>query len=392
MVKPERLAVIAAVFLAAAPSLCGQTPGGSLSYEFFRDRVQPIFLKKRPGHARCIACHQDREPRLQELSAGATSWNEEQSRKNFASWQRTVAAGDIEASRLLLHPLAKSAGGDAFHGGGKHWKSKDDPEWQTLAAWVRTGSSQMTGSSLDFETYRARVEPIFLKKRGPQEGAGLACVTCHSKLATRLRLQPLPDGAAAWTVEQSRANFVAASRVVAPGDPAQSPLLLLPLAAEAGWTAAHTGGKFWTSRENPEWQAVEAWVRTGKAGSAAAGPALDYEFFRDRVQPIFLKKRPGHARCVACHQDREPRLQELHAGATAWNEEQSRKNFASWQRTVAPGDIEASRLLLHPLAKSAGGDAFHGGGKHWKSKNDPEWQTLAAWVRGEKLTTGGSPR
>ena len=36
---------------------------------------------------------------------------------------------------------------------------------------------------------------------------------------------------------------------------------------------------------------------------AAAGPAqsLDYATFKARVEPVFTKKRPGHARCVACH-------------------------------------------------------------------------------------------
>ena len=93
---------------------------------------------------------------------------------------------------------------------------------------------------------------------------------------------------------------------MAPGDPAKSPLLLHPLAPEAGGDAAHTGGKFWTSRENPEWQTLASWVRT--AGPATGAPAasavsLDFAFFRNRVQPIFLAKRPGHARCIACHEN-----------------------------------------------------------------------------------------
>jgi hypothetical protein len=117
--------------------------------------------------------------------------------------------------------------------------------------------------------------------------------------------------------------------------------------------------------------------------------SLDYAFFRDRVQPIFLAKRPGHARCITCHESGTPRLIALSAGATTWTEEQSRQNFAAWQRVVVPGDPDASRLLMHPLAKSAGGDPFHAGGKHFQSKDDPEWQTLAAWVRGE---TGGASR
>ena len=117
-------------------------------------------------------------------------------------------------------------------------------------------------------------------------------------------------------------------------------------------------------------------------------PALDYSFFKERVQPILLKKRPGHARCVTCHEHGSPPLPLLEPGATNWSEEQSRKNFAIWKLFVVPGNLMKSALLIHPLAESAGGDRFHAGGKHWKSQSDPEWQILAAWVRGK--TEGGS--
>ena len=43
------------------------------------------------------------------------------------------------------------------------------------------------------------------------------------------------------------------------------------------------------------------------------GPELDYQYFKQRVQPIFLKKRPGHARCVTCHSHGSPPLQPLAA-------------------------------------------------------------------------------
>jgi hypothetical protein len=125
---------------------------------------------------------------------------------------------------------------------------------------------------------------------------------------------------------------------------------------------------------------------------AAAPPAqqgappstLDYEFFKTKVQPIFLNKRPGHARCIVCHETGSPRLQPLPPGQAVWDEEASRKNFEAWQRVVVPGDPLASRLLMHPLAAEAGGDPFHAGGKHWTSQDDPEWQTLLAWVKGAK--------
>ena len=122
--------------------------------------------------------------------------------------------------------------------------------------------------------------------------------------------------------------------------------------------------------------------------SASSTPALDYAFFKQKVQPIFLKKRPGHARCVVCHDHRVPPLQPLAPGAANWNEEQSRQNFEMWKLFVVPGEPLQSKMLLHPLAKKAGGDNFHAGGKHFQSQSDPEWQTLAAWVLGQ--TIGGS--
>src|SRR5678816_2221510 len=120
---------------------------------------------------------------------------------------------------------------------------------------------------------------------------------------------------------------------------------------------------------------------------------VDYAYFKQHVQPIFLKKRPGHARCVTCHDHGSPPLEALGPGATEWNEQQSRKNFVVWKQFVVPGNPLKSSLLLHPLAESAGGHHFHAGGKHWKSQDDPEWQTLAAWVRGETVgSSGGGSR
>jgi hypothetical protein len=108
---------------------------------------------------------------------------------------------------------------------------------------------------LDFDTFRTKIEPIFLAPRG----AHARCYSCHSQ-GTPLRLQALSPGATSWTEEQSRANFTAVQRVVVPGQPTRSPLLLMPLAHEAGGTEFHPGGKHWESQDDPEWKALAAWV------------------------------------------------------------------------------------------------------------------------------------
>src|SRR5437667_12069907 len=101
-------------------------------------------------------------------------------------------------------------------------------------------------------------------------------------------------------------------------------------------------------------------------GQAPATTRLDFEFFKTKVQPIFLAKREGHTRCVSCHSKGTPmRLQALSPGATTWNEEQSRRNFQVVAPHVIFRNLTDSKLLLHPLLADGGGDFYHSGGKLW---------------------------
>jgi hypothetical protein len=136
--------------------------------------------------------------------------------------------------------------------------------------------------------------------------------------------------------------------------------------------------------------AVMAVVLTAVLASqpaSRAAPALDYGFFKARVEPIFLRKRDGHTRCYVCHagSNNAFRLEKLSPGASTWSEEQSRKNFEMASRLVNAGDPAASRLLQHPLAPEAGGNVFHSGGRQFASQDDPNWKILADWVNGRKL-------
>jgi YVTN family beta-propeller protein len=250
-------------------------------------------------------------------------------------------------------------------------------------------------AALDFETYRTQVEPIFLKQREN----GVRCYDCHSMLNTRLRLEPLSAGHSSWTEEQSRRNFAVVLQLTTPGEPLKSRLLLHPLAPEAGGDLAHTGGKFWKTQRDPEWQMLAEWIRHSTAAPASqvtvssskTAAGLDFEFYKTTIQPIFLRERPGHARCYGCHtaSNRVFHLATLSPGLTEWTEEQSRKNFESASQLVAPGKPQSSRLLVHPLAPESGGDAFHSGGRQFASQEDPDWMALAQWVR--SASVAGSP-
>jgi hypothetical protein len=131
---------------------------------------------------------------------------------------------------------------------------------------------------------------------------------------------------------------------------------------------------------------------------SASKPSLDYEFFKTRVEPIFIKKRwPDHSRCYVCHEISRHgggplSLEALPAGASFWTEEQSRHNFETVSKLVIPGDPLSSIFLLMPLAPEAGGLAdTHQGGRQFRSKDDPDWKNMEAWVRGQKAGGSSAP-
>ncbi len=265
----------------AAKGAPSSTAPQSLDFEFYKTRVEPIFLKKRPGHARCYVCHSVRSPlRLQKLTPGATSWTEEQSRRNFEAISQRVTPGDPLNSRLLMHPLSPLAGGDPYHHqGGRQFESQDDPDWIIMAEWVRGGAAglpnaQTTAPStvakaLDFEFYKTRVEPLFLEKRVGHE----RCYACHSGSPgtvagadSAFLLEILSPGTTSWTEEQSRHNFGVVSHLVTPGDPLKSRLLMHPLSPLAGGDHYHRGGRQFASQKDPDWLMLAEWVRGQRAG------------------------------------------------------------------------------------------------------------------------------
>src|SRR5437764_2542401 len=95
-------------------------------------------------------------------------------------------------------------------------------------------------------------------------------------------------------------------------------------------------------------------ARSQPVSSSTASASLNYEFFKAKIEPVFLAKRPGHTRCVVCHTINNAafHLVPLSPGSTAWNEEQSRMNFELVKRVAMPGYSE-SKLLIHPLAEEA---------------------------------------
>ena len=83
------LLLAVAVGVLAAPVSAGAQ---ELDYGYFKSSIQPIFVKKREGHTRCIVCHAgaNNAMRLTPLAAGAANFSEEQSKTNFETVSRIV--------------------------------------------------------------------------------------------------------------------------------------------------------------------------------------------------------------------------------------------------------------------------------------------------------------
>jgi hypothetical protein len=246
-------------------------------------------------------------------------------------------------------------------------------------------------TATDVETFRNTVERVFMTDRGGTMPGYAACVMCHTwQTSVRFSLET-PATDAGWTTAQSRKNFDVVTKLVNTADPERSRLLLKPLTPEAGGMA-HTGGTYWSSRDNPEYQAILKWIKSLPANRyvAAAEPALDFEFFRSCVQRVFANPREGHIRCTNCHSAGLIGFAPEPQSGSTWSDAEAKRAFQTISRLVIPGNPEQSRVLLKPLHPDGGGSYTHNGPRRWQSRDDPEWRMLADWVRGQRKGTNCS--
>jgi hypothetical protein len=209
------------------------------------------------------------------------------------------------------------------------------------------------------------------------------CHTWQTKLRFALET---PATATGWTAEQTRRNFDMITKLVNTANPEGSRLLVKPLAPEAGGLG-HTGGTFWRSRDDAEYQDILKWIRALPANRyvAAPEPTLDFTFFRSCVQRVFQNPLEGHIRCSNCHGAGQMGFAPVPAGGrNEWNDAEAKQAFQVINRLVVPGNPVQSRFLLKPLHPDGGGSYAHNGVRRWQNRDDPEWQMLASWVRGER--------
>ena len=250
-----------------------------------------------------------------------------------------------------------------------------------------------------FDYYRANIEPLFLRPRGyPGSTRGqAACISCHAwQTSVRFSLEEpteTPNGGA-WTEEQSRRNYEVVTQLVNASDPESSRFLRKPLAVGAGGLR-HTGGAHWDSTQDPEYQVILDWIRALPAAEftpADALVAVDFQYYRSCVHPGVLSVgKYGQLPCTSCHAAGLAGFAPRSASGGVLTVAEARQGFESLQRLIVPGDPEGSRFLLKPLHPDGGGSYAHNGVRRWQNRTDTEWQTLAAWIRGELTGSECSP-
>ncbi len=128
------------------------------------------------------------------------------------------------------------------------------------AAALLAAPSSAWSQTLDYGAYKASIEPIFITKRPGYS----RCIVCHAGANNAFRLERLPEGSNTFSEESSRKNFETVSRLVVPGHPEDSRLLMYPLVPQEGGAAYHSGGRQWPSKSDPNWQAIARWVNGQK--------------------------------------------------------------------------------------------------------------------------------
>lgn len=132
-------------------------------------------------------------------------------------------------------------------------------------------------------------------------------------------------------------------------------------------------------------------VRTAFEKNSAA-ELLDFEFFKERVQPILAKPGADGKACVICHSSHAVLRLEPPDEGGQFSEKMTRENYEYATKVVNIAQPEKSLILIKPTRPTDGvgnvGDylATHNGGQRWPgNESSPEYQTILQWIRGARM-------
>ena len=121
-------------------------------------------------------------------------------------------------------------------------------------------------------------------------------------------------------------------------------------------------------------------------GVGEAGGTLDYNVFKANIQPIFDSRGCSNSNCH--YRDKSNpnvggpggSLRIFNCATSPCTEDESQANFDSASGMADIASPTSSKLLLKPLAVSAGG-IQHLGGDIFLNTTDPDYLTILGWIQ-----------
>ena len=121
----------------------------------------------------------------------------------------------------------------------------------------------------------------------------------------------------------------------------------------------------------------------GQATKRDPEKALDFEYFRVRVQPLLAVVGGDGRSCFSCHANQSVFNLRPPDASGNFPEEVSRHNFRSMLRVIDLEQPENSLVLKKPTM-----EVPHCGGKRWDGRDHPAYQAILLWLNGAKVKQG----
>ena len=216
----------------------------------------------------------------------------------------------------------------------------------------------------------------------------------HSAVDNSWFALPLDDSGVVSGEEQVVAARASAAAFVDPwSPPAHSPLLRTVVPPALGGLP-HTGGATFSTWDDPDLQALAAWVAAEEEGGRGVDPAelteLELRFAQD-VLPVLAQRR---CMTAACHGP-SALLSTLRQRAGIdglFSAADIRANYGNARKFIAlDGPAAMSRLLLKALPLGRGGILHKGGNDgFFGGDDDPDVVAISGWIDAEREAVVGA--
>lgn len=215
----------------------------------------------------------------------------------------------------------------------------------------------------------------------------------------------------AWPLEAHEGHGSMPPRIDHQAQPEQSGLLRFPLAASLGGFG-HRGLEVFESRDDPDYQRIEAWVKAEIAAHPEAAPTLSrgQAFFGKHVVGVLERNGCFLTNCHGPNVFNDlklvpplPRTDHTPDAPARFSPRALAANREAVLGKVSRfvnlgGDLRRSRLIMKNLPIAQGGVHQRGGNQQFfDSYEDPDVKILLGWMRleqkelAERLTSSGQP-